>query len=503
MICLLARLRRVCSPHNAIGWCLLALGFFVSASARAQDPANGRTLYDSILVSGNPNCGSGGCHGPDPSLNINQIQNGDTPGGVAFAINTVMQMSFLRGRLTTQQIADLSAYIADPAAANTPIASLSTPSLSFGATSLGQSSAAQSVTVTNTGAAALNVGSVASTSADFVVSANTCASVAVGGSCSFSVRFSPTAAGNRFGNIVVQHNAQGSPSNVAVSGVGSQTTVSTSASSISFETLFVGQVARSQTISVFNSGSSALAISGVSGENAHFAVVDNGCAAGATVPPGGSCSIEVVFTPKSAAEHSMLLSISHNGEGGSTSIPFFGTARELPANTRLMIEYRVPEFDYYFITSRANEQALLDAFAAFQRTGASFPVYASQVEGTSGIIRYYFDKVAKQARRGSHFYTLLAGEIAALNELNPSNSQAPRLPFNEGTDSYAALPLVTGPNGSCASGQQPVLRLFRGNARFPDDPNHRFSIDRRTYDEFVAAGWDGEGVRFCVPAPSP
>ena len=58
---------------------------------------------------------------------------------------------------------------------------------------------------------------------------------------------------------------------------------------------------------------------------------------------------------------------------------------------------------------------------------------------------------------------------------------------------------MQGVGGSCAVGLTPVLRVFRGNAKFPDDPNHRFTTSQAIYDEFVGKGWDGEGVKFCVP----
>jgi hypothetical protein len=36
--------------------------------------------------------------------------------------------------------------------------------------------------------------------------------------------------------------------------------------------------------------------------------------------------------------------------------------------------------------------------------------------------------------------------------------------------------------------------------RFPSDPNHRFTASKLVYDQFVVAGWDGEGVNFCAAA---
>ena len=91
--------------------------------------------------------------------------------------------------------------------------------------------------------------------------------------------------------------------------------------------------------------------------------------------------------------------------------------------------------------------------------------------------------------------------VAALTSLNPSNNPAPKLPVSEGIDSYAYLPAVEGVGGSCPAGLTPVFRVFRGNVRFPDDPNHRFTTSTAIYNDFVSKGWDGEGVKFCVPAP--
>lgn len=171
-----------------------------------------------------------------------------------------------------------------------------------------------------------------------------------------------------------------------------------------------------------------------------------------------------------------------------------------------MVEYYHPPLDYYFMTSRSNEIALLDATPPFRRTGLSFRVYNVAIGLSSAfgtrmpITRFYFDKVAVNATRGSHFYTLVPSELSALTSLNPTNSAAPRLPYNEGIDSYAYVPVVEGVGGRCATGLIPVYRVFRGNARFPDNPNHRFTTSLSTYSAFVALGWDGEGVKFCVPS---
>ena len=101
---------------------------------------------------------------------------------------------------------------------------LSAPSLTFGNQPMGTTSAAQTETVTNTGATSLTFMSIAVTG-DFAIatSGTTCstsAALAAGGSCAINVTFSPTATGTRSGNLTLTYNAVGSPQTVSLSGTG-------------------------------------------------------------------------------------------------------------------------------------------------------------------------------------------------------------------------------------------------------------------------------------------
>ena len=170
-----------------------------------------------------------------------------------------------------------------------------------------------------------------------------------------------------------------------------------------------------------------------------------------------------------------------------------------PNTPKTLTEYIYNPLNYYFLTSRDTEKAALDALPGWARTGQSFSTRSFADPGALGINRYYFGQIANNQTRGSHFYTLVNSEKTALSELNPNNQSLPRLPFNEGIDSYAFAPVIEGVGGSCAAGQIPVYRLFRGQVRFPDDPNHRFTTSLALYNQFVATGWDGEGVKLCAP----
>ena len=168
-------------------------------------------------------------------------------------------------------------------------------------------------------------------------------------------------------------------------------------------------------------------------------------------------------------------------------------------STKMLVEYEYVPLGYFFLTSRDSDKVALDAAAGWRRTGQTFAALTDADPGTRAITRYYFDKVALAQSRGSHFYTLVASEKTLLNALNPGNQPLPGKPVDEGIDSYAYPPLVEGVGGSCAAGQRPVHRIFRGQARFPDNPNHRLTTSLAVYNQFVALGWDGEGVKMCVP----
>ena len=191
------------------------------------------------------------------------------------------------------------------------------------------------------------------------------------------------------------------------------------------------------------------------------------------------------------------------GFWNSNTRPLFVTSYRFTGEqtdaTKPMIEYRYAPLDYYFLTGRESEQKLLDGAAGWQRTGEAIAVFHTDAINRSPLYRFYFDQVARSATRGSHFYTLIDSERAALDALNPPNLGLPRIPVNEYVDGFAS---AVDAAGNCAASLQPVYRLFRGNARFPDDPNHRFTTKRALYDQFVAAGWTGEGVRFCAPLTS-
>ncbi len=109
-----------------------------------------------------------------------------------------------------------------------PAINLNPASLTFGSQNTGTVSAAQSVVLTNQGTAPVTMSSVSITGSnpsDFAQTNNCGTSVAVGGSCTISVTFKPTAAGTRGASLSIADNVAGSPQTAPLTGTGTSTSV--------------------------------------------------------------------------------------------------------------------------------------------------------------------------------------------------------------------------------------------------------------------------------------
>ena len=104
-----------------------------------------------------------------------------------------------------------------------PAVSLSVSSLTFKNQVISTTSSVSTVTLTNSGNAALSITGISVTgtnSSDFAQS-NTCGtSVAAAANCTINVTFTPSAAGSRTASVAIADNASGSPQTVSLTGTG-------------------------------------------------------------------------------------------------------------------------------------------------------------------------------------------------------------------------------------------------------------------------------------------
>ncbi len=221
------------------------------------------------------------------------------------------------------QTATVEGYSANPV-------TLSPGAVEFGAGTVGEASAAQTVTLLASGTAAVSVSRVAVSGPqadDFAITSDTCTgrTVSAGGACTVAVEFEPAAAGSDGASLVFADSADTSPQTVALQG-GSEPAV-TVAGTLSFPAQAVGVTSAAETLTVFNTGQAPLGIAGVAvtGPQAGaFAISSDGCS-GQTVAAGGSCSLSVTFTPPANASDVATLTVTDDAPGNPQSVALSGT----------------------------------------------------------------------------------------------------------------------------------------------------------------------------------
>ena len=206
-----------------------------------------------------------------------------------------------------------------------PAATLSATSLTFATQLVGTTSAAKTVTLTNTGNATLVITSITA-SGDFAQTSTCGASLAAGANCAINVTFTAKAAGTRSGTLTLIDNASGSPQTVALKGTG--TVVSLSPKSLNFGSVPVGSTSAAKTVTLKNTGATALKITSISitGTNAGDFAQTNTCPISpSTLGAGASCKISVTFTPSAKGARTAQLSVSDNGGGSPQKVTLSGT----------------------------------------------------------------------------------------------------------------------------------------------------------------------------------
>lgn len=195
--------------------------------------------------------------------------------------------------------------------------------IDFGLLTVGQTSSAQTVTVSNTGGvtATLQTPSVAG---DFQITANTCGgNLAPGVGCSVAVVFSPTTSGTRNGVLTIADSA--GTQNTSLTGVGtSVATDGLSPTALSFPVVqVVGTASATQPVTLTNTGDSALTLIAVQMSNSNFTAT-NGC--GSSLAGHSSCIIAVASTPTINGVTSGVMTVSDQFRSQTISLSGIGTA---------------------------------------------------------------------------------------------------------------------------------------------------------------------------------
>ncbi len=276
-------------------------------------------------------------------------QTNDCPESLAATANCTMSVTFTPtatgARAANVSIADnasgspqTAGLTGTGAPANTPIATFNPASLTFASQNIGTSSTPKVVTLTNTGSAALTVTSVSITGAntgDYSETNNCPESLGVNANCTISVTFKPTASGARIASVSIADSATGSPQSVTLSGTGAATTptLTVAPTTLTFPSQPLQTTSSPMSVTVTNSGTSAVQFTGfsITGANSSdYALGTGTCNATGTLAAGANCLVAVTFTPSSAGTRTATLSIADNATGSPQTVALTGTAITSP-----------------------------------------------------------------------------------------------------------------------------------------------------------------------------
>ncbi len=214
------------------------------------------------------------------------------------------------------------------AAGTTPLVTFTPPSLTFSNVALNTTSASQMATLQNTGAAALSITSIAASGTvpgDFLQS-NNCpispATLAVSGTCTITVTFTPSSTINQAGTVTVTDNTPNGTDQLALVGNGVAPAVNLSATTLAFGSHAHGTTSATKTITLENSGSLALSITGIT-PTTNYNIVSNTCPT--SLAPGSTCTFGVTFSPSGTGAENGFVMISDNAGDSPQFITLTGT----------------------------------------------------------------------------------------------------------------------------------------------------------------------------------
>jgi hypothetical protein len=199
---------------------------------------------------------------------------------------------------------------------------LTPPALTFPATIVNQTAAAQIVTVANTGdnPATLNTPTI---SGDFAIAASTCGATLAGQTaCSISISFTPTASGTRTGVLSITDSA--GTQTAQLSGTGNAPATDTLAPlALSFAQQSIGTASVAQQVTLTNAGDVALTLIAASVSPGDFTAT-NAC--GASLNPHASCVISVAFVPTATGTRTATLTVTDQFRSQTVSLTGVGVA---------------------------------------------------------------------------------------------------------------------------------------------------------------------------------
>jgi hypothetical protein len=196
-----------------------------------------------------------------------------------------------------------------------PRISVKPKSLNLGSVRVGSTSDPKTVTIKNIGNQYLVIDSISITGDDQseFIETNDCSTIPAQSSCPITVTFAPAIPfGKKSASLSISSDDPNKPTiEVKLTGQASPPKISVSPKSAKLGSVTVGDTSPPKTITIKNTGISDLLIDDINITGTDAGEFNQTTSCG-TIPKGGSCTIDVTFTPELAGKKSASMGISSN-----------------------------------------------------------------------------------------------------------------------------------------------------------------------------------------------
>jgi len=195
--------------------------------------------------------------------------------------------------------------------------------LSFPSTTISATSPAQNITISNTGGTPVALQAPTISGSDFAITANTCGpSLGPGTGCTVSITFTPTASGVRGGSFSITDDVGTQTASLSGNGT-SPATDALAPLSLTFAGQQLNTSSVAQQITLTNSGDVPLTLIAAQVASGDFNAV-NAC--GNSLNAHSTCSINVIFQPKSIGPVAGVLTVSDQYRSQAVALNGTGVA---------------------------------------------------------------------------------------------------------------------------------------------------------------------------------
>jgi hypothetical protein len=231
--------------------------------------------------------------------------------------------------------------------------SLSPTDLTFSTQAVATASSPQTITVTNTGDAALSVSQITATGDFSETDTCTASPIAPNLSCAIQVVFAPTVTGARSGVLTVYGNVSGGQATATLNGSATAASaIILDPIAVVFPTTAINATSMAQNITISNTGTSTIALQSptVSGD---FKISANTC--GVSLASGVGCTVAVTFTPTASGNRSGTFVLTDGAGTQTATLAGVGTSPATDALSPLALTFGVQQIT----TSSATQQVVL------------------------------------------------------------------------------------------------------------------------------------------------